>query len=179
MGGLTRLASFAGALAVAVCSVASAQNYPTVTLSSYNPVTFEYRYLVTQTSDATYPFGKFVIDTQAQTSWSLSGPFVNLVDQDWFASYYARTASADSVYWLATSDDQEVPDHQAWQGEFVLVAPNTSPVPGSVLTKDGVVGSNHVSQVDVPGPVVPEPASLLALGGAMLGLPFMRPRRRS
>ncbi len=178
MGGLSRLATVTGALAIAVCSVASAQNYPTVALSLYNPVTFEYRYTVTQPSDGTYLFGKLVLDTHAQTNWSMSGPFVGSVDQGWFASYFARTATEDSVYWLATSDAQEVPANQAWQGEFVLIAPNTVPVPGSFLTKDGVVASTHISHVDVPG-VVPEPASVLMVGPALLGLPFIRLKRRS
>ncbi len=179
MGGLSRIATLTGALALAIGSVAGAQIYPTVTLSSFNPVTFTYQYTVSQPANATYQLGQLMLDTEVLLpTWAMSGPVVGGNDQNWYSGSFHRTATKDSIFWIALNDAQEVPANTAWTGVFTVVAPGTMPVPGFALTKDTIISSQNVSSVQVPGPV-PEPASVLALSGALLGVPIYFRKRRS
>lgn len=163
---------FSFVLILAVVQCASADVFPTVTFS-FDQNTFTYTYTVTNPANSTYPFGYFQVDMlqpyTAVTSKSSS--------DGWDSGY--RRWSVDQLYhfaWWSAPPDGEVPAQTAWTGEFTLVVPNTRPVPGLVLTKDGV-GGEQLLQLQVPGPV-PEPSGIAVLGIALTSLWKLRPRKR-
>lgn len=160
--------AIAALAALVVGSAASAAVYPLVTLDSFNAGTFTYMYKVDIPANSSYAFGYFQVDAQTTASWTLAGPIVSNVDQNWASGPFNRAPGLDSLAWRAFGP-QEVPANTAWLGYFKIVAPNTAPVSGFVLTHDGISGSANTTSVDVPG-VVPEPSGLLALATGMIGL---------
>lgn len=176
------LAACGGAFAVDVIS-------PTVTLITYDPNTWMYVYRVECPADMSFPFGYLQIDAQVPCdgiymmddgTWGQTGPWTPAYDppgtnQNWQQGvstweYTGGEPSKDFAYWRS-SRRQEVMPGSAWVGDFVMFVPNTIPGPGWVLTKDGVVGSTHRFEYDVPCPMIPEPGSIVGLAtGLLLGL---------
>ncbi len=153
--------------------------YPSVGFS-FDPSTYTYTYTITQPANGSYAFGYLQIDTgvlnQAPTGpWEMHGPYVSSVDQAWLQGFHTTSATTASAYWRAVGN-QEVPASTAWVGVFTLRVPNSVPVSGYSLTMDGVVNTQNITQVSVPGPgLVPEPSTLVALAStALAGLLALR-----
>ena len=167
----------------------AAEVLPTASLWSFDADTFTYVYRVICPENMTQPFGYFQVDAQVPElepyvdegtgGWILSGPFVDDEDQEWANGVFPWTfdPEKDSAYWRADRT-QEIPAFTAWQGDFVLVVPNTQPGRGMILTKNGVPGSTQEFEDLVPCPI-PEPSSLLALGAGLVGLGTCWKRRRN
>ena len=156
---LKRLSVFIVALVLlaAVGQVYAQAVFPTVQLTSFNPVTFEYIYTVTCPSNSTYQFGYLQIDTQVANAaptgpWIISGPFVGGVNKLWpLGSNRWDPAGKDSAYWDPYSRGTVIAANTYWQGVFKLTVPNSVPVSGgNAITKDGQVGSYKVHTVEVP-----------------------------
>ncbi len=178
MGGRIKNTILFAAIVCAVCSNPGATaNYPVVVYNGFDVGTSTYTYTITSPADATYNFGYFLIDAETYTSWTLVGPIVNNIDQNWLSGSMFRTPTADSLYWRAVGN-QEILANTYWQGIFKVIAPGTAPVMGSVLTKDGIDESSNITSLQVPGPV-PEPTGFITLCGVMLGLPYWLRRGRT
>ncbi len=67
----------------------------------------------------------------------------------------------DTIMWRAFGD-QEV-TAGPWEGDFQIIAENTAPVMGQAETADQVEVSRNIFDIEVPGTLIPEPSSLLAL----------------
>lgn len=181
MGGRFFVVLILAVLLASICVSAQAQAvYPSVTLS-YDAKSWTYTYHVAYPQNATDPFGELNLYTYAWSwngvvdLWTPSGPVVGGVDQAWMCEL-SDGDFGTTVKWRAFGA-QEV-TAGPWEADFVLVAPNTAPVAGEGMTKDGVVGSTHTFSIDVPGPApVPEPSALAALG-SMLGAAGLLIRRR-
>ncbi len=146
-------------LLVIICGSACAQVYPSVELTSFDPITYTYVYTVTCPADNTYQFGYLQIDTQVTNpsptgSWTISGPFVGGVNKLWPTGtiQWDSVNGKDSAIWDPISRGMVIPANTAWQGTFILVVPESEPVPGKAATKDGQIGSYKVHDVLVPGP---------------------------
>lgn len=145
-------------LAVAVGNQASAQVFPTVELTSFDPMSGTYVYTLTCPSNSTYPFGYLQIDTLVANAaptgpWDILGPFVGGVDKLWPKSWRTWDPTGlDAAVWDPYSRGTVINANTYWQGEFVLVVPESVPVPGKAATKDGQVGSYKVHDLLVPGP---------------------------
>jgi hypothetical protein len=157
-----------------------ADAFPSVTLL-HTPGSSLYTYHVVVPADSPYSFGWLVLYTKAtswngsEETWSATGPQVSGLDMGW-VSQFNWGDEGDTVEWRAY-ESKEVTSGP-WEGDFILDAPGTVPVPGMAWTKDDVQDSLQEITIDVPGlPSVPEPSSLLALGG-MIGLAIPALRRR-
>ncbi len=172
---LVQIAAFAVAAAITASNPARADVFPTVAFS-FDANTFTYTYTVTQPTDATWMFGYLQVDAgvknQAPTGpWTIQGPFVNGVELPWIKGSKTLTPATSFAFWRAPSPSDEIATNlaQPWVGVFKLVVPNSQPQPGHSLTMDGADDSHHISDVDVPGPVVvPEASSLVTFGMAAL-----------
>lgn len=156
MSRLLVILALAAVLVMAICSMASAQVFPTVTLSSFDQATGTYVYTVTCQSNSTYPLGYLQIDTQMTStgSWTMSGPVANNVNKNWPIKTirWDGVNLKDSAIWDPTLRGTEIPANTAWTGVFTLVVPNSIPVPGFASTRDGQAASFKVHSVMVPGP---------------------------
>lgn len=162
----------------------NADVFPQVTLS-YDAQTFTYTYHVSVAADNTHPFGQLLIfahsinwdwDTE-QEIWTMGGPIVGGVDQEWSATYSIENEfGGDTAEWNNTTGQSVI---SSWEGDFILVAPDTAPVAGLGMTKNGVAESVNYFEIDVPGDlVVPEPSSMIALA-SFAGLALSIRRRFS
>jgi hypothetical protein len=180
---ILRLAFVALALTAIVAGAVSGAVFPTVTLSDFDPATCTYTYHVSVAADNTYAFGQLFIyaytmnwdESTESEIWTMGGPVVGGVDQGWQAGYSIYNEfGGDTAEWLNNSG---TPVLSSWEGDFILVAPGSSPVMGIGQTKDGVLESLHTFDIEVPG--VPEPSSILALGSFIgLAVPIIRRRNR-
>ena len=163
-----------------VASQTLADVFPTVELSSFDPITYTYIYTVTCPANSTYQFGYFRIDTQVANAaptepWFFQGAIVGGVDKLWPKGIlrWDTVNAKDAAYWDPISRGQVIPASTYWQGAFKLVIPETEPVMGTAATKDGQVGSYKEHVVLVPGPkqVTPPagspPVITLTLDGTM------------
>ncbi len=174
---------------LALCSGATfAAVFPTLEFVSFDQATFTYTYRVTCPENSTYPFGRLTIlaevpnggsyfpwghgaDTDPATRWQFLTS-----DREWDDDFNPTKSNA---IWKADLEDV-VPAMTAWTGQFMLTVPNSRLVDGVGITMDGGPWSQSPAQtVYVPGPaLIPEPGSLLALGGLVGGLlPFIRRRK--
>jgi len=160
----------------------TAGKFPTVTFT-HDPINSIYTYHVEVNWEEglTEPFGQLAIFSHAiswdgeKDLWTFTGAWVGGVDQGWAAGS-SEGDYGDTIEWRA-SGEQEV--LTTWAGDFVITAPDTVPVAGQGMSKDGVVGSVNYFNIDVPGLVAPEPSSFLALGGFLaLAAPLIRRRIR-
>lgn len=155
---------------------ATADVFPTVSLTWDGVSTYTYH--VSVPANNSYPFGQLLIFTKAtswngvEETWTQSGAWVGGVDQAWLSGF-SEGDDGDTAEWRATGDQEAI---SSWEGDFILIAPNTSPVPGQGMTKDGGLDSVNYFDINVPGPV-PEPSSMLALG-SLIGLMVPVIRRR-
>jgi hypothetical protein len=140
--------------------------FPTVELTSFDPVTYTYTYTVTCPANSTYQFGYLQIDTQVANegltgSWTIDGPYVGAVNKLWPKLYFRWDSTGkDSAVWDPYSRGTVILAKTYWQGVFKLVVPNSQPVDGKAATRDGQAGSYKVHDVQVPGPKqVTPPAS--------------------
>ena len=152
--------------------------FPVVTLD-FEAATSTYTYHVVVPENNTYPFGQLIIFSQVfwDPSWTISGPFVGGVDQGWSADF-GYGDIGDPAEWRAFGEQQVVSG--PWEGDFVIVIPDTAPVPGQGMTKNGVEDSINYFDIGVPGEaVVPEPSALFVLGSLVsLSGTLIRRRRR-
>ena len=183
--------------ALTASAVLAAEILPSAYLLSFDSATFTYVYRVICPSDMTQPFGYFQVDAQvpeldpyvieATQEWGLSGPFTpsypNGEDLAWTNDVFPWNAEADSAYWRC-GNYESIPPLTAWQGDFVLIVPNTQPSRGFIYTANGVPES-HQELVDfVPCPIpdggqpVPEPSSIIALAGGLGSVLAFRRRRK-
>ncbi len=165
----------AALLTVLAIGAAFAQDiFPEVTMS-FEAATSTYTYHVVVPENNTYPFGQLIVYCEVfwQPEWLISGPFVGGVDQGWNADF-GYGDIGDPAEWRALGEQQVVTG--PWEGDFVIVIPDTAPVPGTGMTKNGVEDSINYFDIGVPG-VVPEPSSLIALG-SLLGFCGTVIRRR-
>ncbi len=167
------------------CSAAYAQN-PTVQLLSFDPATSTYVYQVTQGLDAVDSLTEFTVLalTSASDPYTMTSPSTGGFIGGWMTG---RTSwinpdtgrSGIAYQWYNGYVKKGSGLAEPWVGEFAITIPGTQPVPGLVNTMGGsqVIVSHAVS---VPGPIVPEPGSIVALGGMLLGMgPLaLRYRRR-
>lgn len=138
---------------------ASAQVFPSVTLSSFDKPTGTYVYTVTCPADSTYPFGYLQIDTQVANAfptgpWTMQGALVGGVNKNWPLGVIRWDAAngKDSAIWDPISRGTVISANTYWTGQFILIVPDSEPVPGYAATRDGVAGSYKVHEVLVPGP---------------------------
>jgi hypothetical protein len=120
---------------------------PTVTMD-FDPLTFTYTYTVVCPYNNEYSFGSFEVKTLAQNSaptstWTAIGPIIADIDRNWqFSSQiWEPEAGFEEAVWDAAG--QEIPANMATAAQFILVAPNTAPVSGEVITS----GSDTLSVV--------------------------------
>lgn len=165
-------------LLVSFASLASADIIsPQVTLT-YDSSSWTYTYHVVVPQGNTYPFGQLLIYTQAtslvgnQETWTIKAPSSGGETLDWQFGC-TPAGSVDTIEWRAMSVEDEVM-YGRWEGDFIVIAPYTTPVAGQGMTKDGVP-SEHFFNIEVPG--VPEPSSFLALS-SMAGAACLFFRRR-
>jgi hypothetical protein len=166
-------------LLVCVMGLACAQDVtPQVTLN-FDPVTFTYTYHVVVPQGNTYPFGQLLIFARASSwngheeTWTVEAPTSGGQQLPW--QHGCNTGDVfDTIEWRAMSAEQEILSG-TWEGDFIVVAPDTTPVAGQGMTKDGVP-SAYYFDIDVPG--VPEPSSLFALASmaGMAGFLFRKRR---
>lgn len=157
---------------ISTSAAAVALVYPQVSLSSFDPVTFTYTYTVTIPADSSFPFGMFRVYAEVPhagltSPWTLNGPIVDGVDQNWAKIVSRWDFSGDGkdyACWQA-SIPQEIPSHTAWVGQFILTVPNSSPVEGWLKTADGPGSQNYTYDL-VPGPI-PEPSTIVGLLGGL------------
>lgn len=174
---------------LALSASAFAAVYPELEFVSFDQATFTYTYRVTCTTENTYPFGRLTIfaevpqggiyfpwghgaDTDPTTRWSFYTQ-----DREWDDEF--NPTKSNAVWQKAVLQDM-VPAGTAWTGQFMLIVPNSYKVNGIGITMDGGPDSQSPARtVYVPGPaLIPEPSSLLALGGLVGGLlPLLRRRR--
>jgi hypothetical protein len=159
--------SIEGACSAAVMA-APMGSMPTVELTSYDPMTGTYIYTVTLYADNTYPFGYFQVDTQAANMppngpWMIEGPFVNDVDLSWPTGciQWDTINGKYAAIWDPISRGEIIPANTYWQGQFMLVVPDSEPVMGLASTKDGQPNSYKVHYVLVPSPTYHEPPSIM------------------
>lgn len=152
-------------IAAAGSAVASVAVFPQVTCN-FDQSTFTYTYHVVVPQDTTYSFGSFSVYSHAicwdgtQDLWTFKGAIVNGTDQVWNAGS-AEGDLGDTIMWRAFGD-QEV-TAGPWEGDFQIIAENTAPVMGQAETADQVEVSRNIFDIEVPGTLIPEPSSLLAL----------------
>lgn len=154
--------------------------FPAVSMS-YNAAASSYTYHVSVAANNSFPFGQLLIFTKAtswngsEETWSLSGAIVEGIDQGWLCGF-SEGDDGDTVEWRASGGQEAI---SSWEGDFVVIAPNTAPVAGLGMTKDGGVDSVNYFDIPVPGLVVPEPSSMLALGSLIgLAVPVILRRRK-
>ena len=169
-------------LLVLAAGSATAYIYPTVAFS-FDPGTYAYKYTVTVTPQDSFPLGYLELDTLvknlAPNAWTMIGPVAGAVDANWSKTWWEWAPGCDAANWYVDQlqGQQEIfPSN--WVGEFTLIAPNTVPGDGFGLTMDGDEWSVNPFTVLVPGPTVPEPSSVAALGLGLLGTGSMLLRRR-
>ena len=176
---------------LALSTSAFATVYPDLQFVGFDQGTFTYTYRVTCPANSTYPFGRLTIlaevpqagiyfpwghgaDTAPTTLWDFY-----TVDREWDDDWNPIKSNAVWSFKEGTSD--YVPANTAWTGQFMLIVPNSSLTEGVGFTMDGGPWSQSPPRtVTVPGPgaLIPEPSSLLALGGLVGGLlPLIRRRR--
>jgi hypothetical protein len=166
-------------LGAAIGSASAQDIFPEVTMS-FDSFTSTYTYHVFVPQYNTYPFGQLLIFAHASSwngyeeTWTIGGPIVGGQNMDWLAGFSAGDPGEDTCEWRALNG-QEV-TFGPWEGDFIIVAPDTTPVAGQGMTKDGVEG-DHLFDIDVPGNIIPEPSSLVALG-SMIALAGGLIRRR-
>lgn len=172
---------------LALSTSAFAQVWPELTFVSFDQATYTYTYRVTCPADSSYPFGRLTIlaevpnggayfpwghgaDTDPATRWAF-----NTQDREWDDDFNPTKSNA---IWKAALGDA-VPSGTAWTGQFMLIVPNSRLTEGVGVTMDSGSGQSPMRTVFVPGPaLIPEPSSLLALGGLAAGLlPLIRRRR--
>jgi len=165
---------------IAGSAMAQEPVFPDVSMS-FNPATSTYTYTVQLLQGNSYPFGQLLLFTHAtswngsEETWTLGGAIVGGVDQNWL-SQFSEGDYGDTVEWRADGGQEAL--SEGWSGSFTIIAPDTWPTPGQGMTKDGGLESYHYFDTMVPGPVVPEPSSLLALSGLIgLAVPTIRRRR--
>ena len=177
--------------ALVCCSAVSAAPYPTVSLLSFNPSTFEYLYQVQQDIDGVDGFGQFEVDSYLTTpgAWSASGPVSNLFGNEYWMNGDLTWSNPPDPFvgaaynWYGGNVPpgavlSEFFGGQPWIGTFSLIVPDSAPVPGMAITVMATNGYRAASYVDVPG-LVPEPSGFLALSVMLLGaVPVLRRLRR-
>ena len=177
-------------LVATVCgtALASVEIIPIVSLS-FDPSTCTYTYHIVCPAHITYPFGYFQVDAKVPcdgiftSDWKLKGPsdlikWANGVSTWEYGD--TRNDDKDFAYWRASRRQEVMPSADGWSGDFVLTVPNTQPGPGSVMTKDGVVGSAKTHTCDVPCAVaIPEPSGLIGLGTSLMLVVGTLLRKRS
>lgn len=150
-----------------VIGPASAEDIvPNVTMSfDYFTSTYTYHVFVPQNN--THPFGQLLIFAHASSwngyeeTWTIEGPIVGGQNMNWLAGF-SEGDYGDTCEWRAMTGQGVT--FGPWEGDFIIVAPNTTPVVGQGMTKNGVLDSIHYFDIDVPGNIIPEPSSLVALG---------------
>lgn len=179
---IIRLSLIIGLLALMAAGAASAYTYPTVTFN-FVPTTFAYVYTVTVTPSDDFPLGYVELDTLVKnaglTAWTMLGPTASGVDLDWSKTSFEWAENCDAANWYADKGKgQQAIYPSNWVGVFTLIAPNTKPADGFGLTMSGSESSDNSFTITVPGPTVPEPSSMMAMAGGLLGIGGMLFRRR-
>jgi len=164
--------------------------YPSCEFVSFDQNTYTYVYKVTCYDNQTYPFGRLIVKANVANitpykPWSAPSAPYNCSPgpevRNWsfsVSTWQWMPVRKDKAIWTG-SGEQVVPDHYAWVGYFALIVPNSYPSGGIAVTMDGGEGTQYQHTVEVPGPApIPEPTSLVALGGGLIGLlPMVRRRR--
>ena len=176
-------------MALVLCGSASAQVFPTLEFVSFDQPSFTYTYRITCPANSTFPFGRLAILAEVPNA-GMYFPWGHGADTDpasrW--TFYVQDRDYDEVtwepltsnaIWKATVLEDVIPANMAWTGQFMLTVPNSRKVDGVGITMDGGDWSENATTVYVPGPaLIPEPSSILALGGLAAGLlPLIRRRR--
>lgn len=176
-------------LALGTSAFAADPVFPDLQFVNFDQASYTYTYRVTCPADSTFPFGRLAIlaevpnagiyfpwghgaDTNPTNRWVFYTQ-----DRDFDSNWEPITSNA---VWKAAVLEDVIPANTAWTGQFTLTVPFSRLVQGVGITMDGGDWSMQSHTVYVPGPaLVPEPGSLLALGGLVGGmLPLIRRRRR-
>lgn len=166
-------------------SAAMAQVFPTLAYEGFDANTWTYTYRIDCAADSTFPFGQLIVQAEVPNfglyfPWTLGAD--TLPATGWTRSTQVRQwlpVRKDNAIWRANTTDDVIPSGTVWTGRFTLIVPNSAPTGGLVVTMDGGPVSTNVNTSYVPGPApIPEPSSLLALGGLVGGLiPLIRRRK--
>lgn len=177
-------------LALSTCTAAFA-TFPTVEYMGFEQASWTYTYKVTQWLTCENAFDDFEIDMYLPvgTAYTASGPFVGTpsgTSLNWaIHDGYVVNSGFMGVEWMGNEETVVWPGNaleEPWVGYFKLQVPNSAPITGplgdAVTRWVGTIESEHSTMgITVPGPV-PEPSSLIALGGLCAGLLPMVVRRR-
>lgn len=142
----------------AVVTLTPTGGVPTVTLSSFDSATGTYVYTVSCPPNNEYPFGYFQIDTMVTNAaptgpWSMQGPFVDGINNSWPVAsvLWDPLNIRDSAIWGPVAGVQLIPENTAWQADFIITAPESEPVVGTVITSIGNGGAYQLHTLLVPG----------------------------
>ena len=167
------------ALAVICTGAVAEEFFPSVSLQSFNPTTFEYVYRVDTPSNLTYDFGQLWVKgemkSEAPFEWTFGAAGPSPVDA-WITSIEPWATGKDAAKWI--SDLNPVSANTAWSGTFSITVPNSQPGAGYAVTANGDPEAYKEHEVEVMAPaVIPEPSAILSLGLLAGGLiPLVRRR---
>jgi hypothetical protein len=173
-------------LGLLVCAAAYAQNYPSVQFVSFDSGTFAYTYRVTQTVNPAKAIRTFEVNAYLLTGLSsqMSYPVANFWggSTNWgirsVSSWPDGQGNNYATYRWQKTVNMPNPLPQTWIADFVVTVPGTHPKAGNTYVQFTDYSKQEYA-LSVPS-LVPEPGSMAAFGGMLLGLGpmILRARKR-